>query len=469
MKKILAIAWLTWKAAFRFKLVAVLLTMMIFTVVVLPVIIKDDGTARGFVQILLTYTLTVIAGLLGLCTLWIACGTLARDIEECQIQLVATKPISRWQIWIGKWVGIILLNTAILTITGILLLGLFYWRASKLDSKQQHILFNEVLVARQEVKPQYPIKELEQQAQQLLKERLGLLQYTNLDKIDIQAVRREILEQLKADYQLVPPMTLSSPGYRRWDLNLGINPAKIKGKPLYIRTKFYAGNAAFSGTVTAMWQAGVPGTAKIWRSEPMSLAPDTFHEIEIPPDLFDKNGDITVVFINLSDVPLIFPMEDGIELLYPAGSFVWNFARGLGIILCWMALLAALGLATASYLSFPVAAFVAMAALVLAFSTGIMTTAISEGILSKYDEQTHQFIPSILDIIFIPLFKAILAVVSPVKQFSPIDKLTTGRLITWAELAQAILIVVALVGGLLAVVGNYLFYKRELAAGEATK
>jgi len=147
MKKILAIAWLTWKAAFRFKLVAVLLTMMIFTVVVLPVIIKDDGTARGFVQILLTYTLTVIAGLLGLCTLWIACGTLARDIEECQIQLVATKPISRWQIWIGKWVGIILLNTAILTITGILLLGLFYWRASKLDPKQQHILFNEVLVA----------------------------------------------------------------------------------------------------------------------------------------------------------------------------------------------------------------------------------------------------------------------------------------------------------------------------------
>jgi hypothetical protein len=162
-------------------------------------------------------------------------------------------------------------------------------------------------------------------------------------------------------------------------------------------------------------------------------------------------------------------MEEGIELLYPAGLFVWNFARGLGIIICWMALLAALGLATASYLSFPVAAFVAMAALALTFSTGIMSTAISEGILSKYDEQTHRFIPSILDMIFIPLFKAILAVISPVKQFSPIDKLTTGRLITWAELAQAILIVVALVGGLLAAVGNYLFYKRELAGGEATK
>jgi hypothetical protein len=59
----------------------------------------------GFTQILLTYTLSVITALLGLSTLWLACGTLARDIEECQMQVVATKPIARWQIWLGKWAG----------------------------------------------------------------------------------------------------------------------------------------------------------------------------------------------------------------------------------------------------------------------------------------------------------------------------------------------------------------------------
>ena len=41
-----------------------------------------DGTARGFTQILLTYTLSVITALLGLSTMWLAGGTLARDIEE---------------------------------------------------------------------------------------------------------------------------------------------------------------------------------------------------------------------------------------------------------------------------------------------------------------------------------------------------------------------------------------------------
>ena len=59
-----------------------------------------------------------MSGLLGLSTLWLACGTLARDIEECQMQVVAVKPIARWQIWLGKWLGIMSLNAALLGLAG---------------------------------------------------------------------------------------------------------------------------------------------------------------------------------------------------------------------------------------------------------------------------------------------------------------------------------------------------------------
>ena len=59
--------------------------LLIGAVVGLPLVIQDDGTAQGFTQIILTYTLSVITVLLGISTLWLACGTLARDIEECQI------------------------------------------------------------------------------------------------------------------------------------------------------------------------------------------------------------------------------------------------------------------------------------------------------------------------------------------------------------------------------------------------
>src|SRR3954469_592658 len=107
MQRLLAISILTVKAAFRFRLVLMLAVILICGVVVLPLIIKDDGTARGFTQILLTYTLSLITGLLGFATLWLACGTLARDVEECQIQMVVVKPVARWQIWVGKWLGIL--------------------------------------------------------------------------------------------------------------------------------------------------------------------------------------------------------------------------------------------------------------------------------------------------------------------------------------------------------------------------
>src|ERR1041385_6484709 len=145
MQRLLAIAWLTWKAAVRFKLFLVIAVLLLGSVVGLPLLIKDDGTARGFTQILLTYTLTTIAALLGLSTLWLACGTLARDIEECQMQVVAVKPIARWQIWLGKWLGLVSLNAALLTISGLRVFVLLEWRATRLPPEQQKVLRNEVL------------------------------------------------------------------------------------------------------------------------------------------------------------------------------------------------------------------------------------------------------------------------------------------------------------------------------------
>src|SRR4026208_1108771 len=110
MQRLLAIISLTWKAAFRFRLFWVLAGLLLCSVVLLPLLIKDDGTARGFIQIMLTYTLSGVTALLGFSTLWLACGTLARDIEDCSMQIVVVKPIARWQIWLGQRLGILLPN-----------------------------------------------------------------------------------------------------------------------------------------------------------------------------------------------------------------------------------------------------------------------------------------------------------------------------------------------------------------------
>ena len=461
MQRILTIAWLTWKAALRFKLFLVIAVLLIAAVVGLPLVIEDDGTAQGFTQIILTYTLSAITGLLGLSTLWLACGTLARDIEECQIQVVVTKPIARWQIWLGKWLGIVTLNAALLVISGVCVYGMLQWRAGKLPAAEQQNLREQILVARGSAKEPINPAEIESDTEQVFQERL---KSSPIEKVDAQEVRKQIREQVKAELQLVPP------SYERaWKINLGSAKNSLAGKPLQLRVKFNAAQKSPSGTFVALWQVGVPEKTKLWRSEPMSLAPDTFHEFAIPPDLFDANGLLTITFRNVNPTALLFPLEDGMEVLYPDGGFGMNFARGLGIIFCWMALLSALGLMAASFLSFPVATFFSLAMLLVALSSGMLAESVESGSVAAGNEETGQAGHSVADVVLIPAFKGVLAVISLVKSYSPIEALSSGRSITWGELGLAFAQVVLLVGGIFAVTGIIFFNRRELATAQSTQ
>lgn len=462
MPSVLAIALLTWKAAFRFRLFWVLTVLLLGSVVALPLLIKDDGTARGFTQILLTYTLSVITALLGLCTLWLACGTLARDIEECQMQMVAVKPIARWQIWLGKWLGLVTLNAALLAISGAGVFFLLQWRATQLPEKEQAVLRQEVLVARGSARPENLLPQVRAEALRRLK---AQLEKSPVSGADLAEVQRQIVESVKAEAQVVPP------GYiKQWQINLGLQRFFLRGKPLHLRIKFNTSAIPVSGaTFTGFWQVGVPETPRVWRSDAMSLAPDTHHELEIPADLLDDNGVLTIQFANWNDVALLFPLEDGMEVLYPEGGFALNYARGLGIIFCWMALLATLGLAAASFLSFPVAAFFSLALLVIALSSGTLANVVSEGTLMGYDEESGRVGRSLVDPVAVPVFRVLLALVNLVKDFSPVDALSTGRSISWGELGRAFAQIVLLLGGLLAAFGITVFTRRELATAQGTQ
>lgn len=457
MQPVLAIARLTWRAAFRFRLFLVVAVLLLGTVVGLPLLIKDDGTARGFTQILLTYTLSTITALLGLSTLWLACGTLARDIEDCTLQVVATKPVARWQIWVGKWLGIMSLNAALLALSGASVYGLLQWRATRLPAEEQKILRNEVLVARGSIKPPSFDKEIAAEADQLLRERLQ--KYPDV-RANITEARKQILEQVKATYQVVPP------GYMHvWEVDLGGVRSIAPSQTIYLRIKFNAADRSPSGTFDGNWLVGVPRKTSLWHSEPMSLAPDTFHEFEVPAH-YDERGVLTVTFANVNNAALLFPLEDGLEVLYRQGGFGLNYARGLGIIFCWMALLATLGLAAASFLSFPVAAFFSLAILTLALSSGTIASTVEEGTLMGFDSESSQIGHSPVDVVAIPVFRAVLAVIKLAKDFSPIDSLSTGRSVAWGELGRAFGQIVLLLSGGIGLAGIVIFTRRELATAQ---
>ncbi len=457
MQKIFAITWLTWKAAIRFRLFAVVAALLVLAVVGLPLIVKDDGTARGFAQIILTYTLSAVTVLLGFSTLWLSCGALARDIEECQIQVLATKPIARWQIWLGKWFGIASLNAALLVLAGACIYGLLEWRATKLPLMERSQLRQELLVARGSATEEDQSANIDQDTEAILQNRLK--QNPGI-AADLNEVRNQIRGQVKQDFELVPPDAM-----RRWDIDLGMARNYLKDKPLQLKVKFESADHSPLGTFVGLWEIGNPDTTNFVQLPPMSLAPDTFHEFEIPANLFSDKGKLTIVFVNENNMTLTFPLQDGMAVLFPQGSFTANFIRALGIIFCWLVLLSAIGLMAASFLSFPVAAFFSITMLLVAFSSGTLAETVDLGSVTTGTTPAPGM-RSITDTIFIPIFKGLLGILNLVEKFSPIDALSTGRSVPWSELAAAFGQIVVLFGGFFAVVGIFMFSRRELAAAQ---
>lgn len=458
VQRILAIAGLTWKAAFRFRVFWVLAVLLMGSVIALPLMLKDDQTARGFIQIMLTYTLGVVTVLLGMATLWISCGTLARDVDDCSMQLVAVKPIARWEVWLGKWLGIMAVNALLLALSGTCVYGLIMWRSRQLAPEQQAVLRSEVLVARGSLREEPP--DIERQTDQVLKDRL---KDVAPGELNLKRVRDTVREQVKAYNQVVPPNRL-----RRWQIHLGLRKDLLRDSPMTMRLKFFAANTNTFGTYLGVIEVGPPDSPAR-RSLSQRLAPDTHHEISIPPNLWDEHGVLTVDFQNRDSVSLLVPLDDGMEILYREGGFALNFARGLGIIFCWLALLTTVGLSASSFLSFPVAAFCSVSLLLVGFSTGSLSYAIEYGSALGMNEESGASAHSALDVVLIPLFKALVGVFSLTQSFSPVDSLSTGRSITWVQLGLAFCQIVVLLGGSLGVFGIIVFNRRELATAQGNQ
>ena len=102
MKGLLAITRLTIKSAVRMKLIPAVAATLLVLLAILPFLIEHNGTAEMFTQVVLTYSLAVVIFMLGLTTIWLSCGTMAGDIGDAHMQVVVTKPVPRWQIWLGK-------------------------------------------------------------------------------------------------------------------------------------------------------------------------------------------------------------------------------------------------------------------------------------------------------------------------------------------------------------------------------
>lgn len=455
MRALIAIIKLTLKAAVRSRAVLILVSALALMLLGLPLLIHHDGTARMMSQVTLTYSFGFVVLILGAATLWMACGSLSSEMADRTIQLIVVKPVAAWQIWVGKWAGIMALNFGCLMVSAVVIILILNYQARGLSPEERQSLETQVLVSRGAVRE--PVAEIQDDIRQI-RSRLNENESAALENEELE---REIEKLAQARHEVVHP------GFRRiWELQLGERRSgQLADVPLQIRTRFYAAQPPGEEGFLTRWQVGNNTTGVFWRTN-MTQTQNVTHEFTIPPNLFDESGNLVVEFHNLNQTTLLFPMQEGLEVLFPEGSFNGNLVRACLVVLFWLSALAALGLWTSAFLSFPVAAFLVTAILILLSSGTMMSEIVQEGGIGGVDHETHEHVKSPFDWFIVPVFKSLLAILNLVKEVSPLESLGSGRSIPIQSLGLSFFKTVVVVGGLLAISGIAIFSRRELATVE---
>lgn len=454
MNKVLAIAVLSLRSAVRSKVVLVLLGLLLLAIVGLPLTVEGDGTPDGYVRVFLTYTLGAVQIILSLATLWAGCAAVAEDISGRQIQMLLTKPVSLYQVWLGKWLGLVLLNAILLGAGGALVFALLHWNLDRSDltPEQRNTLREQVLVALAPHAPARP--DVETEAQALLPELMASVPGpTGLSDRELFRQVRQML--WRRAFTIGPGVAL--------DFEFSLPAGLPAGRPLYLDYQFATSDPTPT-RIPHTWRirrAGSDASATLSHE----LVGGVRHRVALDPGPLAGSGPVLLQFRNQFEGPVsvLFEPDGGLILYSVAGGFAGNLARALLILLVQLALLAAVGVTAGSLFSLPVAGFVAIFVIILLLlSPYVRGLAEREVFLAFTDSPSRVSVA--VDHVLSLLFRTLHHALAPLREVQPLDDLGVGRCIAWRAVGQVFAVQLLLYGALIGALGSLLFARREVGA-----
>ena len=455
MHSIWAVATNTVKQALRLKIAAVFIILLLVLLPVMGVVMTGDGTVKGRLQTFVSYSLSLANLLLCLLTIVVSIYSLTSDFQHRQIYTVLTKPIRRCQFLLGKLLGVVLLDAALLVLFTALVYAITVCipALSDVGESESAQLDNEFFTARAGLTPveadvskevQETYKRLEksrQLPQNVLENKRSRRSYltvlTKRKKLEKRAVA--VGSDLLWEFDNVKPLDPNESLFIRFKYDVSVNPPDM--------------------CVFGRWEVGDYRQVKygqriispIYRFDRKD-AIRTFHEIEAPGDAIADDDYLAVRFVNvpLNNTVVIFPPPDGLEVLYKADTFTANFIRAVILIFFRLIFLACLGILASSFLSFPVAVLLCLVIFFTATISGFCLESfkvLSENVGSVYSYTLRPLIH------LLPRFD----------RFNPSKFLIPGRLLSWTLLAEAAGLMVCIKAGLLLLLGVVFFSYREIA------
>jgi hypothetical protein len=461
MRRILAIASISMRTAFRSKVFLTLLALLVLVIFGLPLTIKGDGTAAGYVRILIEYTLNFVRFILAAAVIWSGCAAISQEVESRQIQMTATKPVHPISIWIGKWLGIIAPVALLTLLAGAVVYGILSYKlhSSQWSEAERSELRREILVGRSRILPLEP-EGFSQEVEKIVADVIARDQLpANASESDL---RRSVRQTLVTRRQTVTPGASC-----RWGFELPridrASSATLVAKP----SSSVIGGVLLAGRLRLLEPSG-----EVLHERSVQLASESENGIELDGSLLAGRERLMIEFENLNeDYTVIFPNEDSFALMVHSGGFALNYIKTVLIIIGQLALLSSIAVTMGAVFSTPVAAFVSIFMLMLVFMDGYIQemaqkTDYTVPVHSHgHDHQRHEEPegPGLGDRYMHLIFVSLDSVTAPLRQPSALQYCSTGIYVSWRMLGETLAFHVIIYGGALALIGAGIFKRRELA------
>jgi hypothetical protein len=440
-----AAALLSVRAAVRSRVVAALLLLLAAGVLGIPHLVAGDGTPASEMQVRLQYTLTFAVCVLGLATLWASCAAFGSEIDSRRFELTAVKPAHPLLLWIGRWLGILLLDAVLLLAA---VVGARVQLGQSLAAGAAPAAPSGLLVSRTPVAPALPPPE--EEAQRIFAElqRAGGIPAG----MSAEACLRRLTQECRNRHAVLQPGEQTT-----WTFRLP--QAVPRDGRLWLRMRF---------DTVAESLADVRGTCRLRRAGTVAWSSEAQvndlvrNEIELPlsaPALAGaRDVELQFVYQVPPETPaLLIQPRRHLTLLLPQGTFTGNLVRVALAHFAVLAALAALGLTLGACFSFPVAAFTATAMLlvVLVAADNMRSDALTELALAGP--------PTLLDRASCAVSQGVDAATRPLLGPEPLARAVAGERVPAPELGSVLLWGAGVYPLLCALVAGRVLRRRELA------
>lgn len=546
---ILGVARTMIEEALRMGIALIFIIALMVILVVLPLILGSEDRVTYMVQRFLTYSTGIVSVLLGLMTVLLAARTVSLELSSRQAHMTLTKPLSRWQYLLGKWLGIVMLNAVLVAVGGVAIYGftLAIAESPAMNEDDRKTVHREVLTARLALTPDPleiswnemyanvlrekqqrdpnkfgqvgdPIGALAQSAVQEVLSDAESRFYT-VDGGSSKPFRFEGLASAAAAAEAAllegGQMLIAEGGLSSTEAQLVVDA--LSGKPVEFNQETVdkltpeliegLGQIAEREVIQLVLQPdmspepddqivevalrlnGVPWPAPPGPNSPaptQRLVLETPNEIAIPARLINSEGELVVTIevprarADGTEQPFVrFNHKDSrIQLFYRVSSFEANLARGMALVWLKLCFLTMFGLVAGSLMSFPVAAMASLIIFTSASFSGAIQESLADYASFRGDGAWNTFtttaggffsalgngeVYDALRILLRVIGESFMLMIPSFGSFPVADPLSNGKVISNGVLLNGVLKIGLLWTGVVAVVGLYLFSRKEIA------